>query len=86
MEYTIHYFPDQGLVDLDAEISKSEKKLDLALLNADKLQKLQAQAGYEQSIPDDVRASNAEKVSKIVHCLLVDVIELSPFRSCKRWK
>jgi valyl-tRNA synthetase len=59
----LHFY--QGLVDIDVEISKCEKKLDLALLNVDKLQKLQAQPGYEQSIPEDVRASNGEKVPRL---------------------
>ncbi|KAF9510893.1 hypothetical protein BS47DRAFT_1347375 [Hydnum rufescens UP504] len=59
------YLLVKGLVDLDAEILKCEKKLDLALLNVDKLQKLQVQPGYEQSIPEDVRASNGEKLQTL---------------------
>lgn len=53
----------QGLVDLDAEIAKCEKKLNLAQLNAEKLRKLIAQPGYEQNLPEDVRANNADQVS-----------------------
>ncbi|KAF8337423.1 tRNA synthetases class I-domain-containing protein [Cantharellus anzutake] len=53
----------KGLVDLDAEITKCEKKLNLANLNAEKIRKLKAQPGYEQNIPADVRASNDEKLS-----------------------
>lgn len=52
----------QGLVDLDVEIAKCEKKLTLAQLNVDKVRKLIAQPGYEQNIPEDVKASNLENV------------------------
>lgn len=50
------------MVDLDVEISKCEKKLTLAQLNVDKVRKLIAQPGYEQNIPEDVKASNIENV------------------------
>lgn len=53
----------QGLVDLDAEIAKCEKKIGLAQLNLEKVKKLISQPGYEQNIPEDVRAANLENVS-----------------------
>lgn len=52
----------QGLVDLDVEISKCEKKLDLARLNLNKITKIEAQPDYEETIPANVRLSNEEKV------------------------
>ncbi|KAF5319390.1 hypothetical protein D9619_008866 [Psilocybe cf. subviscida] len=51
----------RGLVDLDNEISKCEKKLDLARMNVQKIVKLQSQEGYEDTVPQNVRDSNAEK-------------------------
>lgn len=56
----------QGLIDLDAEIAKCEKKLDLAKLSADKMRKVMAQPGYEQNIPEDVRANNLETVRSLL--------------------
>jgi valyl-tRNA synthetase len=53
----------QGLVDLDSEIAKCDKKLGLAMLNTDKLRKIEAQPDYETMIPEAVRASNSDKVS-----------------------
>ncbi|KIJ23910.1 hypothetical protein M422DRAFT_39377 [Sphaerobolus stellatus SS14] len=55
------YILVRGLVDLDNEIAKCDKKLDLAALNADKIRKLQSQPGYE-SVPENVRESNDEKL------------------------
>lgn len=52
----------QGQVDLDAEIAKCDKKLDLARINLDKLRKTEAQADYETTVPELVRVTNAEKV------------------------
>lgn len=52
----------QGLVDLDVEISKCEKKLDLARLNLNKITKIEAQPDYQETIPANVRLSNEEKV------------------------
>jgi valyl-tRNA synthetase len=50
------------MVDLDAEVSKLEKKLGLAQMSADKIRKLQEQPDYEKNLPENVRESNAEKV------------------------
>lgn len=55
------------MVDLDVEISKCEKKLDLARLNLNKITKIEAQADYEETIPVNVRLANEEKVR---NCLL----------------
>lgn len=57
--------PDQylkGLIDLDLEIAKCEKKLDLAQLNLQKIIKVQSQADYEETVPTTVRLANDEKV------------------------
>ena len=52
----------QGLVDLDAEISKCEKKLQLAQLNLDKVKKTESAPDYESTVPETVRTANTEKV------------------------
>ena len=57
----------QGLVDLDAEIAKAVKKLSLAQLNLDKILKIESQAEYESTVPDNVRLANEEKVS--LYCI-----------------
>ncbi|KAH7918790.1 hypothetical protein BV22DRAFT_1100140 [Leucogyrophana mollusca] len=51
----------RGLVDLDAEISKCSKKLDLVSLNLDKIIKVISQSDYEATVPATVRAANIEK-------------------------
>ncbi|KAK7031713.1 tRNA synthetases class I-domain-containing protein [Favolaschia claudopus] len=51
----------RGLVDLDVEIGKCDKKLDLAKLNLGKITKLEAQADYEQTVPENVRQANSDK-------------------------
>lgn len=51
----------QGQVDLDAEIAKCDKKLDVAQLSADKIRKIISQADYETTVPENVRTVNAEK-------------------------
>jgi valyl-tRNA synthetase len=52
----------QGQIDLDVEIGKCEKKLDLAKMNLSKIQKIEAHADYLQTVPADVRAVNEDKV------------------------
>jgi valyl-tRNA synthetase len=54
-------FDLQGLVDLDVEIAKAEKKLDLARLNLDKVVKVESQPDYEDTVPANVRLANEEK-------------------------
>ncbi|PPQ90494.1 hypothetical protein CVT25_014777 [Psilocybe cyanescens] len=51
----------RGLVDLDNEISKCDKKLDLAKMNLQKVVKLESQPEYEETVPANVRAANADK-------------------------
>ncbi|KAG8907503.1 hypothetical protein FRB99_003876 [Tulasnella sp. 403] len=52
----------KGLVDFDEEIAKITKKLDAAVLSAEKLQKSMSQANYEEVIPENVRTANSEKL------------------------
>ncbi|KAF8063543.1 tRNA synthetases class I-domain-containing protein [Lyophyllum atratum] len=51
----------RGLVDLDVEIAKCVKKLDLARLNLQKVVKMEAQPDYEETVPATVRLANEEK-------------------------
>ncbi|KAI9462013.1 tRNA synthetases class I-domain-containing protein [Lactarius psammicola] len=51
----------RGLVDLDAEIAKCEKKLQLARLNLDKVRKVEAQSDYVETVPENVRLMNEDR-------------------------
>ncbi|KAJ3564931.1 hypothetical protein NP233_g7968 [Leucocoprinus birnbaumii] len=51
----------RGLVDLDVEIAKCDKKLDLARLNLAKIVKVEAQPDYGETVPENVRLTNEEK-------------------------
>ncbi|KAI9462003.1 tRNA synthetases class I-domain-containing protein [Lactarius psammicola] len=51
----------RGLVDLDAEIAKCEKKLQLARLNLDKVRKVEAQSDYVEAVPENVRLMNEDR-------------------------
>ncbi|KAF9039389.1 tRNA synthetases class I-domain-containing protein [Panaeolus papilionaceus] len=51
----------RGLVDLDNEISKCDKKLDLARLGLQKITKFETQPDYESTVPANVQAANNEK-------------------------
>jgi len=51
----------RGLVDLDAEIAKCEKKLQLAQLNLDKVRKVEAQVDYVETVPANVRLINEDR-------------------------
>jgi valyl-tRNA synthetase len=51
----------RGLVDLDAEIAKCEKKLQLAQLNLDKVRKVEAQSDYVETVPANVRLMNEDR-------------------------
>jgi len=55
----------RGLLDLDVEILKCEKKLGLAQINLDKIRKVASQPNYEDNIPANVRTSNEEKKKDI---------------------
>jgi valyl-tRNA synthetase len=57
----------KGLVDLDVEIAKCEKKLDLAQLNLHKIIKVESQADYEDTVPAGVRLANEDKVGISPH-------------------
>ena len=50
-------------MDLDGEIIKCEKKLALAKMNLSKVEKVESQADYESTVPENVRLANEEKVS-----------------------
>lgn len=52
----------QGLIDFDVEISKCEKKLNLARLNLEKVRKVESQPDYEETVPENVRVINEDKV------------------------
>lgn len=54
----------QGLVDLDTEIAKIDKKLGLSRLNLEKVLKLEAQPEYETTVPANVRLFNEDKVCR----------------------
>lgn len=60
------------MVDLDAEVAKLDKKLGLAQMSAEKIRKLQEQPDYEKNLPENVRATNAEKVNPGSACLHYD--------------
>ncbi|KAJ7147637.1 tRNA synthetases class I-domain-containing protein [Mycena crocata] len=51
----------RGLVDLDVEIAKCDKKLDVSQLNLQKLIKVESQPDYEDTVPANVRLANSEK-------------------------
>ncbi|KAG8720843.1 hypothetical protein FRC08_017884 [Ceratobasidium sp. 394] len=61
---TVHLLV-KGMVDLDAEVAKLDKKLGLAKMSADKIRKLQEQPDYEKNLPENVRATNAEKLATL---------------------
>ena len=49
-------------MDLEKEIAKCDKKLDLARLNLQKIMKVISQPDYESTVPENVRIVNEEKV------------------------
>ncbi|KZS93907.1 hypothetical protein SISNIDRAFT_474035 [Sistotremastrum niveocremeum HHB9708] len=61
---TVHLLV-KGLVDLDQEIAKCDKKLDLAKMNEEKLLKTINQPDYENAVPENVRAVNTEKLETV---------------------
>jgi valyl-tRNA synthetase len=52
----------RGLVDLDVEIGKCDKKLNLAKMNLAKIVKVESQPDYLQTVPENVRLANEDKV------------------------
>lgn len=57
---TVHVLV-KGLVDLDAEIAKCDKKLTLARLNLEKIMKIISQPDYAETVPSVVQITNDEK-------------------------
>ena len=57
----------QGFIDFDVEIAKCEKKLNLARLNLEKIRKVESQPDYEETVPENVRLINEDKVCPNVH-------------------
>jgi valyl-tRNA synthetase len=53
-------------VDIDVEIAKCDKKLDLAKMNLTKIQKVESQPDYEQTVPPDVRLINEDKARSLL--------------------
>ncbi|KAJ6465158.1 tRNA synthetases class I-domain-containing protein [Mycena vitilis] len=51
----------RGFVDLDVEIAKCDKKLDLSKINLQKIIKLESQPDYAETVPENVRLANSEK-------------------------
>ncbi|TRM66612.1 hypothetical protein BD626DRAFT_565705 [Schizophyllum amplum] len=50
-----------GLVDLDVEIAKCDKKLDVVRLAHQKIVKTESQADNAQNVPENVRTANVDK-------------------------
>ncbi|KAJ7230406.1 tRNA synthetases class I-domain-containing protein [Mycena pura] len=57
---TVHVLV-RGLVDLDVEIAKCDKKLEVCQLNLQKIIKIESQPDYEDTVPANVRLTNSEK-------------------------
>ena len=53
-------------MDLDKEINKCDKKLDLARLNLQKIVKIESQPEYEETVPANVRTANEDKVCEVL--------------------
>lgn len=79
--------PFQGLIDLDVEIGKCEKKLQLAQLNLDKIRKIESQPDYEETVPVNARLANEEKVWSTVTLSSVSLTALHRGkRSRQTWR
>jgi valyl-tRNA synthetase len=63
MDPNLFYY--KGLVDLDAEIAKCDKKLTFARLNLEKIMKIISQPDYADTVPSVVQITNDEKVAFI---------------------
>ena len=53
-------------MDLEKEINKCDKKLDLARLNLQKIVKIESQPEYEETVPANVRTANEDKVCEVL--------------------
>ena len=49
-------------MNLEAEVAKCDKKIDLARLNLEKLYKVISQPDYQATVPEAVQLGNEEKV------------------------
>lgn len=61
MKTNLFYY--KGLIDIDAEIAKCDKKLTLARLNLEKIVKIISQPDYAETVPSIVQITNDEKVA-----------------------
>lgn len=61
MDINLFYY--KGLIDIDAEIAKCDKKLTLARLNLEKIMKIISQPDYAETVPSIVQITNDEKVA-----------------------
>ena len=65
-----HHYRFQGLVNLEAEVAKCDKKIDLARLNLEKLYKVISQPDYQATVPEAVQLGNEEKVGiRVAFCV-----------------
>jgi valyl-tRNA synthetase len=53
-------------VDLDLEISKCDKRLEIARQSLEKITRIERQADYEDTVPSNVRIANEDKVRDIL--------------------
>ncbi|XP_014261778.1 valine--tRNA ligase [Cimex lectularius] len=58
------YLVLKGLIDPEKEIAKLEKKKSILVQSVAKLEQLMASKDYESKVPEDVRLSNVEKLTK----------------------
>ncbi|KAJ6621454.1 tRNA synthetases class I-domain-containing protein [Mycena sp. CBHHK59/15] len=73
----------RGLVDLDVEIAKCDKKLDLSRMNLQKLIKVETQPDYEDTVPANVRLANEEKRKTIAAEIVIVELSKSMFVKLK---
>ena len=68
----------QGLIDIDVEIERCEKKKKVSQIALDKIKKNEAHPNYDQTVDDETRAANEEKVRSIgipLHYILIEIAE-----------
>ncbi|KAJ7490033.1 tRNA synthetases class I-domain-containing protein [Mycena galericulata] len=51
----------RGLVDLNTEIAKYEKKLQMSRTNLEKITRIESQGDYQETVPANVRMTNEER-------------------------
>ncbi len=61
----------KGLVDLDVEIDKCDKKLRLAQMSLQKIQKMEPQPDYEETAPANAKLANEDRVRTQLECQYV---------------